>query len=441
MEWSVHVSESSNDWPDIDLGLMEEGRSAVPAFPLDVLPPAWRDWVGDAARSAGTPVDYVAQAVLAAVAGLCGAGAAVHITPAWVEPLVLWQAVVGGLSSGRSPALAPVRRLLTRLEDEAQAADCERKTQIVIADRPLDAVAEAVRANRRGVLLWRDQPAAWVGQLASTDCAHWLQAWAAGPIALARPRAAVELDRFAVSLLDSIRADRLAETLQAGDDGLAARFLYAWPHQPAYCPLAERKLAGDDEALALLRRIARKARTADDPLVLLFDPHGVKVFDGFLSGLDADLRHAEGLEAAWLGKGRGTVARLAGVLELLAWSTTGATGPPGHLGRDQVAAAVRLWNDYFRPHARAVFDRGLPSDLNRRARRVMRWLKTGRRTEVSREDVRREALAQSVTAEGADLVLYRLTALGVLRGVAVVSSPRGGRPAQRWQVNPALAQA
>jgi uncharacterized protein YjhX (UPF0386 family) len=88
-----------------------------------------------------------------------------------------------------------------------------------------------------------------------------------------------------------------------------------------------------------------------------------------------------------------------------------------------------------------VFDRGLPADLNRRARRVMRWLKTGGRTEVSREDVRREALAQSVTAEGADLVLYRLTALGILRSVAVVPSPRGGRPARRWQVHPALAQA
>ena len=31
---------------------------------------------------------------------------------------------------------------------------------------------------------------------------------------------------------------------------------------------------------------------------------------------------------AWLGKGRGTVARLAGVLELLAWSALGSSVPP-----------------------------------------------------------------------------------------------------------------
>jgi hypothetical protein len=43
----------------------------------------------------------------------------------------------------------------------------------------------------------------------------------------------------------------------------------------------------------------------------------------------------------------------------------------------------------------------------------------GGRPEVSREDVRRTALAQSVSATGADMVLTRLTAA-------------------RWQVNPAL---
>ena len=45
-------------------------------------------------------------AVLAAVSGLCGAGASVCIGPRWSEPLVLWQALVGTPSSGKSPAMA-----------------------------------------------------------------------------------------------------------------------------------------------------------------------------------------------------------------------------------------------------------------------------------------------------------------------------------------------
>ena len=64
----------------------------------------------------------------------------------------------------------------------------------------------------------------------------------------------------------------------------------------------------------------------------------------------------------------------------------------------------------------------------------------GGRTEVSREDVRRTALAQSVSATEADRVLTRLTAAGIVRRPDDDDvSPGRGRPAERWQVNPALA--
>ena len=55
------------DWPEIDADLLDDGRGAVPTFPIDLLPQPWRDWVADRARCAGAPVDYVAQALLAAV--------------------------------------------------------------------------------------------------------------------------------------------------------------------------------------------------------------------------------------------------------------------------------------------------------------------------------------------------------------------------------------
>jgi hypothetical protein len=59
--------------PAIDPGLLEDGRPGLPAFPLQVFPRLWREWVSDAAHWAGSPEDYVAQALLAAVAGLCSA--------------------------------------------------------------------------------------------------------------------------------------------------------------------------------------------------------------------------------------------------------------------------------------------------------------------------------------------------------------------------------
>jgi hypothetical protein len=93
-------------WSEVDAALFDDGRGAAPAFPLELLPLPWRGWVADTAAGAGAPSAYVAQALLTAVAGLSGAGAVVRLAPAWTEPLVLWQALVGRPSSGKSPAPA-----------------------------------------------------------------------------------------------------------------------------------------------------------------------------------------------------------------------------------------------------------------------------------------------------------------------------------------------
>ena len=97
-------------WPAVDPGLLEEGRPKLPAFPLNVFPGQWREWVKDAAQWAGSSEDYIAQALLASVAGLCGQGVSARITEAWSEPVILWQALVGGPSSGKTPALEWLRR-------------------------------------------------------------------------------------------------------------------------------------------------------------------------------------------------------------------------------------------------------------------------------------------------------------------------------------------
>ncbi len=103
-------------WPAPDPSLLDDGRPVVPAFPLDTVPQPWREWVSDTAGGAGAPVDYVAQAVLGAVAGLCGAGVKACVTPSWSEPLVLWQALVGAPSAGKTPALDAIGRPLATVE-------------------------------------------------------------------------------------------------------------------------------------------------------------------------------------------------------------------------------------------------------------------------------------------------------------------------------------
>jgi|FEC22Drversion2_1045045.scaffolds.fasta_scaffold01638_7 Protein of unknown function (DUF3987) len=436
------VSTSSHDdWKDPDLSVLDDQRVPVPAIPLERIPEPWRDWIAATHRSTGAPADYVLQSVLAGVAALCGAAVSVRVTPAWSEPLVLWQAAVGEASTGKSAALAAMRRLLDSIEQERRADDVPDAvpSQVVASDADPLALADIVAGNPRGVLLWRDGVDGWIGAAEEGDHrAAWLAAWEAGAVALRTPRQPPRaLARFPVSILETVRPDRLKEQLQADDGGLAARFLFAWPGPQPYRALTVVEPVRDQAILQRLRGVSRLARSANDPCVLTVDARGIAALDGVLAGLHAERAKAEGLEAAWLGKSRSQIVRLAGLLELLA-SIDGKVLRPGAIGREQIEAAAALWRDYFWPHAKAVFDSAEPSDHTKRVRRVARWLVDKRPESLSREEVRRGALRQAATADETESVLQRLHYLGYVKpDPAYRDGP--GRPANRWLINPALA--
>jgi len=101
-------------------------------------------------------------------------------------------------------------------------------------------------------------------------------------------------------------------------------------------------------------------------------------------------------------------------------------------------AATRLWQAYFHPHAQAVLVRGLTSDYALQARRVVRWLKSTGRTQVTRTEVRVQGLGKTVNAGRAEGLLANLYALGFVRPAR---GRTGGRPSELWEVNPALMAA
>jgi hypothetical protein len=473
---AFHLRVSEDNWRDPDLSVLEHRRGPVPAAPLALLPQPWRDWIADTERATGAPADYVLQSVLAAVAAVCGAGVRVRVTPAWDEPLVLWLAAVGEPSTGKSAALAPLRRLLEVVEQERQLGDADRRaahaervekgaetmpfvpSQIVLAGADpaslLPTLAEIVAGNPRGVLLWRDRPGAWIGSEVeegdadrATGLTRWLAAWEARAVSVpptgARSRQPVRsLRHFPVSIVETVRPESLKASLQkasleTGDDSLAARFLFAWPGPQPYRALAVLERSRDEEILQRLRALSRLGNGADDAHVIEVDARGRAALDGVLATLHAERQKAEGPEATWLGTSRSLIVRLAGVLELLG-SIDGKVVRPGAIGKEQVEAAAALWRDYFWPHARAVFDSAELSEHAKRVRRVARWLVEKRPATVSREEIRRQALSQAATADETQHVLERLHYLGFVQP-DVARRDKPGRPSNFWLVNPALA--
>jgi hypothetical protein len=434
----------ANIWPEIDHRLLGETRAPVAPFPLELLPERWRAWVEACAR-ASIPTDYVAQASIAAVSALVGARMHAEVTAEWYEPPVLWQALVGPASSGKSPALARARWLLSEVDERAEPPEdgeeaippCRAPT--VLADATIAAAGEAARRDARGVVLWRDGLADWLVAANSIgERAGWRAGWDGGPLSFARRSLSspTQLESFAVGILGTLRPERLEALLgeDEGEDGLAARILYCWP-QPASCAtvLAE---PPDFQGMGdMLQRIALIPGSADAPGVIGFTPDATARIDSLLPELRRRMHEAEDVEAAWIGKGAGNIARLSCHFALMEWAQEPSDEVPAVDVR-HVEAAHLLWSSYYLPHAQAVFGRAGASRSGQLARRTVDWFRRNNVRQVSREQIRREALRRTVTAAVADDVIARLEAGHALR--ALPNQPTGGRFARRWEVNPQL---
>jgi hypothetical protein len=147
----------------------------------------------------------------------------------------------------------------------------------------------------------------------------------------------------------------------------APRVLYAWPLLAPYRSVLER-LRRESDVVNALQHIACIA--GDPPgRGAAAGRTGAPPPDGHLSRLHGAPR-CDGAEAAWLGKGRGTVVRLR-------WRSRCSTGgdrlsvlpQPRAIHGEIMSGACRLW-DYFRP-TRAVLGRAFPSDGEQPMRQVL----------------------------------------------------------------------
>jgi hypothetical protein len=428
---AANSAEASDaPWPELDRCFLQGDRRAAPPFPLEVFAESWRPWVEGHAQSS-TCIDYTAQGLLAAVTAVCGSRFVVDVTPHWREPLVLWQALVGAPSTGKTAALVAARRLLGHVTAPPDPPVVEEKP-------PRDAPPVTAWMLNRGLSGWHDD-CDWLGDLSRDGASRTvvIAGWTGdpsdcdGPLDVGRDR-----HRWPESMIGTLQADRLAETLSEIDDGLLSRLLYGWP-----VPRLEARLDGVDAGEGvrrLLQRLVDLPGTIVAPAALGLQEAAAERLQALLPQLRAFMRDAEGVEAAWIGKAAGNIVRLAGLLGLMDWAAGDGEPPCTTVEEQHVERAHALWTDYFWPHAQMVFGQVSLTLDERRVRRVGHWLRRMRLETVSREEVRREALCQTVDAAAAERVIERLERYGVVRMLPVANEARRGPRKLRWQVNPDL---
>lgn len=404
-------------WPEPDARLLNGGPRPAPGFPMACLGPL-AGYVADLAAAKRAPVDYVAAPLLATTAGIVGASRAVRIAENWTEANVLWVACVGNPSSGKSPPLVTIKRAALaierdegsdlaerkrdyesrRVEAEAVRAAWEAQVKAAVAkgsqaprrpeaadepeepraprmmagDATREALARLLVVNPRGLLLVLDELQALLGNFGKyggADEPFYLSAYSGDFAPVDRVKGGtLTAPRAFLSITGCIQPEKFQALLTGrANDGLVSRFIPVWPDPPREWArdvptVDERRLAS---VFAKLRSLAMDADEAGEaiPRGLPLSEGAADVFFGWCREQHAKALAAHGFLAEFLGKSKGTCARVALVLELLEWAAggNGSAEGPREISEQAMARAVTLFDSYFEPMALRVYaDAALP---------------------------------------------------------------------------------
>ena len=289
--------------------------------------------------------------------------------------------------------------------------------RLYVTDPTIERLAALLAARPRGMMLIRDELAGFFANMSryspGSDRPFWLEAWDGGRHIVERVRGSTVVEHLLVGVIGSFQPDKLARAFAGDEDGMCSRFLYAWPAAPEYRPLTNETSEVEPElqnALVALNKLpAEYVDGKFAPQDVWLSDGAIARFEKFRQLTDTTKRGLDGKELQWFVKGEAMVLRLAGTLAYMAWvitlgtsSTNGIDGITGSLEPKSIdeqfmTAAIRLWREFFWPHARAVLRQIGLSDRHRNVRRVLRWIKAHGKDEISREEIRREALGQNST--------------------------------------------
>jgi Protein of unknown function (DUF3987) len=426
-----------------DLTYFRPHRIAPPPMPMTGFG-ALASWVEMAAKARGAPVDYVAASALVMAATAIGTTrrAVLHD---WKEFPILWAALIGNPSDGKSPAMDTVteavreieqdaaiahKDVLARWEADAAAAKikCENweieiakavkdgyppppkpdaamipdkppRPRLVMADATTEAMAALLAAQPRGLASLRDELAGLLGSFdrysgSGQDRTFLLEGYGGRSYTVDRKSSdkPTLIPFVAISVLGGIQPDRLELVTDGADDGLAGRFLFIWPERAPHARVA--RGPNPETFTRVLRRLqGLRHGQVDDriaPIDVPLERSAVEVFEAYRAHLNNLSAGEGGLYGASLGKMHGRALRIALVMELLMWAAGPDTSEPTSISAETMAEAVAFLDDYATPMLRRALGEAALPQVERDAATLARRIAKLRPMLVNASAMRRE---------------------------------------------------
>lgn len=427
-------------WAKPDLSLLNGGAVRPPAFPRELLGGFWAEWCEEVSASANAPFDYAGASLLTLAGALIG-NARTVTAGSWSEPPILWSALIGNPSSGKSPAMDPFMDLIAGFEARLANTTAQK---IYIDDATAQATAEVAAANRKGLLLFRDELSGWwssFGQLGGEQ--FWLKAFGARPHTVNRKREMpIHVPRLAVSVLGGAQPDTIRSFVESKNNkGFASRVLYVFPDpQPGFRLAEATNHALAESALERLLSLPAVGR----PLVCPVSQPVLAILQDWVSRRRADAADADGIWAEWLGKQGGVALRIALILEHLWWAAEAPLEeePPEQISEAAYRAATEFIDRYATPMAARALDVAARPHEDKAAAKLARILRKSGVVTFNARDVRRNSLgpvgelARGPTMAAACEVLE---AAHLIRHTGTRAGDTAGRRAATYEVNPLLS--
>lgn len=464
------------------------GEMRTPDLHPDWLPEPIRAYVWDQATLLGCDPGSVALGCLVAAATCIDDKIKLqpkHHDYGWQESARIWGAVVAEPSSKKTPALkrgiahlnkidvqwqienegkmkkhAKEMRLYVKREKAHVAAEASGRTvgtldeapepppikRLVVNDSTVEALAQILKDNPRGVMVFRDELSGWFGSFdgyrgnlgaAGMDRASWLEFYNGGPRRIDRiGRGSQLVPNWGGCILGGIQPNairKLAKYLP--EDGLMQRFIFV-------CPKGD----GDEQDRAPDRAALERWRAVVDQLVSIIPGENpVRMSDGatevrleFETDRKTLLQGGLLNEAARvaLGKWDGLFARLCLTFHCIECADS-KRHPQDHTVSRETASMVReIMMRYLLHHAWSMYHEILgTSERMTHVRWIGGHILSKACSEFSQRDILR---AYSKWGETTDLeqreIMNMLEDSGWVQGVHT----RPGGPPKRWVVNPSV---
>jgi hypothetical protein len=342
-------------------------------------------------------------------------------------------------------------------ERPADAPESPKLRRLTVNDSTFEALHQTMSENSSGVLLLRDEIVGWLAGLDraghETERAFCLEAWnGKNPYTVDRiGRGTIHVPACCMSLLGGIQPGRLrsylADALEDGpsNDGLMQRFqLAVWPDLDNWEYVdREPNAAAEEQAARVLRKLVEL--DAENPARFRFSSEAQGLFIEWLSELEVKIRGDELHPAlcAHLSKYRKLMPVLALLFELAdRASSVGFVGSVlvnsenlVSLKHTQQAAA---WCEYLESHARRIYSCVTTPQLRAASELAakIKHRKVGTDGVFSCRDVYRQGWSGLDSPEAVKLAAEVLQDAGWLRELPGESNRSGGRPSNRYEVNP-----